>query len=302
VDAAQPPLRPYRPDFIKNAGFGTLAGFFCAMLLVLARERIDRTLRRRGEMAQVLEVPELGAIPSALALGGRNSLALATSRSESPNSFFAEAFNCTATSIASTPQTCKVFLITSPHPRDGKSTVVANLGRALARSGRRGIVVDGDLRQPSLHSIFSCGRSPGLAEMLRGEASIATATVAGDPPVNGSVPALNLIAAGTSNHADWSLLQSAGMEKLLQELRRQYDFVLIDSPPMLQLTDARILARLADAVVLVCRAGKTRPEQVLEAARLLALDGSALVGTILNDWNPKAEDPEYFKGYSSYYN
>src|SRR6202012_3202085 len=108
--------------------------------------------------------PELGAIPTALALGGRNNLALATNRNGSANSFFNEAFNCTATSIASTPQTCKVFLITSPHPRDGKSTVVANLGRALARSGRRGILVDGDLRRPSLHSIFSCGRSPGLAE------------------------------------------------------------------------------------------------------------------------------------------
>jgi succinoglycan biosynthesis transport protein ExoP len=302
VDAAQPPLKPFRPNFLKNAGFGGLAGLVCAMLLVLAKERIDRTLRRRGEMVGVLEVPELGAIPSALALGSRGNLALADGRGETPNSIFAEAFNCAATSIASTPQTCKVFLITSPHPRDGKSTVVANLGRALARSGRRGILIDGDLRRPSLHSIFSCGRSPGLAETLRGEAHVSATTVAGDAAVNGSVPALNLIAAGNSSHADWSLLQSPGMEKLLQDLRKQYDFVLIDSPPMLQLTDARILARLADAVVLVCRAGKTKPEQVMEAARLLELDGSPLVGTILNDWNPKAEDPEYFNGYGSYYN
>jgi capsular exopolysaccharide synthesis family protein len=179
--------------------------------------------------------------------------------------------------------------------------VVANLGRALARSGRRGILVDGDLRQPTLHTIFSCGRSPGLVEILKGEAPISATTVAGDAARNGSIPALNLIPAGDSLHSDWSLLASSRMEKLLQELRRQYDFVLIDSPPMLQLTDARILGRLADAVVLICRAGHTRPEQMLEAARLLAVDGSALFGTILNDWNVKTEDPDYFNSYHSYY-
>jgi polysaccharide biosynthesis transport protein len=301
VDAAQAPLGPYQPNFLKNAGFGSLAGILFATLLVLARERLDRTLRRRGEMMGVLEVPEIGVIPSALAAASGSSLALETTRSGPANSLFTEAFHCTATSIFSSPQTSKIFLITSPHPRAGKSTVVANLGRALARSGRRGILVDGDLRQPTLHTIFSCGRSPGLVEILKGEAPISATTVAGDAARNGSVPALNLIPAGDSLHSDWSLLASSRMEKLLQELRRQYDFVLIDSPPMLQLTDARILGRLADAVVLICRAGHTRPEQMLEAARLLAVDGSALFGTILNDWNVKTEDPDYFNSYHSYY-
>jgi polysaccharide biosynthesis transport protein len=301
ADSARAPIWPYRPNRLLSAGFGSLAGLLCSVLLVLARSRFDGTVRGRGELVSVLEVPELGVIPSAPGDRHRATLALEPALEGPADSLFKEAFNCTATSIFSNPRACKIFLITSPHPREGKSTVAANLARALAKSGRRGILLDGDLRQPTLHSIFVCGRSPGLAEILRAEAPLSAATVIPDIARDESVLPLRLIAAGDSKQTDWSLLQSTRMEALLQELRKQYDFVLIDSPPMLQLTDARILARMADAVVLVCRAGRTRPEQVQEAARLLAVDGSAIFGTILNDWNARTEDPDYLNSYRSYY-
>jgi Mrp family chromosome partitioning ATPase len=91
------------------------------------------------------------------------------------------------------------------------------------------------------------------------------------------------------------------MAEVIAELRRQYDFVLIDSPPMLQLTDARILAKLTDSVLLICRAGHTRADHAAEAARLLWSDGNRLRGTILNDWNVNAEDPSYLRTYRAHY-
>jgi len=322
VDLAQPPIAPFRPNLLKNIGLGILGGVLGSILLVLVRERLDRTLKRRGEMVELLEVPELGVIPSGRkaevvdrmlskqthhtslglnggANGGASRGLIGPSGVRPRQSLFTEAFHCTATSILlSHGQGCEVLLITSPHPRAGKSTVVANLGTALARSGRRGVLVDGDLRRPALHSTFNVQRSPGLAEMLRADVPVATMLEEGVR--DSSVPGLKLITVGDATPADWVLLQSSRMAELLDQLRKDYDFVLIDSPPMLHLTDARIMGQLADAVVLVCRAGYTRADQAVEAARLLSADGTKLMGTILNDWNVKAEDPDYLIAYSQY--
>jgi receptor protein-tyrosine kinase len=168
---------------------------------------------------------------------------------------------------------------------------------ALARWNRRGILVDGDLRRPSLHSSFDIPRSPGLTELLKGDLPVAA--MLNEITRNSSIPGLTLLTSGATS--DWRLLLSHRMAEVIGQLRKDYDFVLIDSPPMLQLTDARILARLADSVVLICRAGQTRADQAVEAAGLLWSDGSRLTGTILNGWNVKAEDPSYLHTYRSHY-
>jgi succinoglycan biosynthesis transport protein ExoP len=322
VDPARAPLAPYRPKVLKTSSIGALCGILSSILLVLVRERLDRTLKTRGDILKVLTVQELGVIPALesrtlsglmgrvtakLGSGNRVGLKLNVSSSgaviqagagDPRSSLFLEAFNCAAISLSvSNWKGCEVFLITSPHPRAGKSTVVANLGMALARWNRRGILVDGDLRRPSLHSLFDIPRSPGLTELLNGDLPIAA--MLNEITRNSPIPGLKLLTVGAAS--DWRLLLSNRMAEVIEQLRKDYDFVLIDSPPMLQLSDARILARLADSVLLICRAGQTRADQAVEAAGLLWSDGSRLTGTILNEWNVKAEDPSYLRTYRSHY-
>ena len=106
---------------------------------------------------------------------------------------------------------------------------------------------------------------------------------------------------GQCDFSDWRLLSSRRMAEVVSELRKEYGFVLIDSPPMLQLSDARVLARLSDSVLLVCRAGQTRADQAAEAVGLLRSDGINVIGTVLNGWDVTSEDPAYLRSYRSYY-
>jgi tyrosine-protein kinase Etk/Wzc len=141
--------------------------------------------------------------------------------------------------------------------------------------------------------------SPGLADILKSNISISEQirSVIRESPV----PGLSLMTAGNCATSDWRLLQLPRMAEVLSQLKKEFDFILVDSPPMLQLTDGRILAKLADSVLLVCRAGHTRADHAIEAARLLSYDGSRLSGTILNVWDVKAEDPSYFRAYHAHY-
>lgn len=325
AEAAEPPQKPYRPSLLINGGLGGLCGVVGSVLLVLIRERLNRTVKRRGEVVEALRLPELGVIPSTRSSATTNVIAptgpeiLSANRSSQSlsglakpsrlyggfrrdrlkTSFFTEAFHCTATSIlASGRNSCNIFLVTSADPRAGKSTVVANLGAALAHAGQRGVVLDGDLRKPSLHSLFAMGQSPGLTDALKSNAPVKT--VLRQVLRKCSVPGLSVLTAGECTAMDWTLLRGSRMSQVLDELRTSHDFVLVDSPPVLQLTDARLLARLVDATVLVFRAGHTRRDRALEAARIILADGCPVCGTILNDWDVKAEDPQHFKDYRSY--
>jgi capsular exopolysaccharide synthesis family protein len=319
VEPASAPVRQYRPNFAQMGAFGVLSGVFAAIFLVLVKERFDTTFRRRGEISSALAVRELGVIPAhrlptvlsvgrsataqkaeGIALNLSPPVQVLQTPSTSMSSPFIEAFESTATSIALTQhKRVNVFLVTSPDPRAGKSTVAAHLGVTLSRSTRRGVLIDGDFRRPFLHEIFGVQQKPGLFEILSGDrppAELIPEVVRESP-----VPGLSLITAGHCMASSWRLFEMPRMADVLAELKKTYDFVLLDSPPLLQLTDSRILAKLADSVLLVCRAGRTRADQASEAARLLCADGSTLAGAILNDWNAKSEDPDYFRAYNCYY-
>jgi succinoglycan biosynthesis transport protein ExoP len=321
VEPARPPERPQRPNLAQIGGFGVLSGLFAAVLLVLTKERLDTTIRRRGEITSALALPEIGVIPAhrfpsllfaKKAAAGQHSNGTALNLSaaaaqtigapvnfDGRESAFTEAFHSAATSIGLMPhKRGDILLVTSPHPRAGKSTVVAHLGAALARGRRRAILIDGDFRRPFLHTIFGLEQKPGLCDVLNSDAPVAEKImeVVRESPVSG----LSVITAGNCNASSWRLFEMPRMADILGELKRTYDFVIIDSPPILHLTDSRILASLADSVLLVCRAGQTRTDQATEAARLLSADGSRLAGAILNDWNATSEDPDYLRVYRYY--
>ena len=199
----------------------------------------------------------------------------------------------------------QVLVITSAEPSEGKSTVASNLGIAVAETGKKVLLIDGDLRKPKLQDIFGVTNERGLSDLLRNH-----------QPVNGSggpdgqirptkVPGLFILTSGPSASLDTRLLHGPQMPELLRRLRVEFETILIDTPPMLQLPDARLMGKMADRVILVVRCGKTSRDAALAAKRRFAEDGTRILGTILNDWNPKSSPNGFhntsYKSFTKHY-
>jgi succinoglycan biosynthesis transport protein ExoP len=316
VDSAEIPNTPYRPNMKSNTLFGAVSGLLLGLGLVLLFESFDRSFKGPGETWSHLRLPELGVIPVGnLGNGNRHarlwgktsfamlsvtddkapqSVELATWRDKS--SVIAESFRGTLTSILSGAHATRprVILVTSAGRGEGKTTIVSNLGIALAEINQRVLLIDGDMRKPRLNNVFSLPNDWGLSDVLREKNSLS------DCPLEAfakrtEMPELSVLTSGpgTSNIAN--LLYSSRMLELLQRLRNEFDTILIDTPPMLDIADARILGRVADGVILVFRAGHTSREAALAAKRRLTEDGIVVLGTILNGW-----DFKHMSGYGTY--
>ena len=202
-------------------------------------------------------------------------------------SVLAESFRATLTSILFTGENGdrpRVIVLTSAGPSEGKTTVASNLALALADTGSPVLLIDGDLRKGRLHEIFQVSNAWGLSDVLAGSDL---------PPDRTSAyfetryPRLSLLPSGPTPVSISILLHSPRTREFLQHAREEFHTVLIDSPPMLNMADARVLAKLADGVVLVVRSAQTTRESAAAAAERLADDGSRLLGAILNEWDPR---------------
>ena len=318
VDAATEPKVPISPRRSVATVVGLLLGLLGGLGFAFFRDRTANVFRVPGEAERHLHVHELGVIPSAT-LGRRRqflpvrrakhtSLSL-TIEGQPPAlvcwdatfSVVAEAYRNTTHSIllaGNARRQSRVYVITSPNAGEGKTTVATNLGVALSKSKLRVALVDGDLRKPGLHKNLLVENSCGLRNILREEVDAATA------PLNEFckqtvIPNLSIIPAGTGKEEVVELLHSGAANGLLKRLAREFDVVLIDTPPMLHMADARILASQTDGVILVFRAGLTGRDQAAVACDLFENDQVPVVGTILNDFNPAREGKSGY--YQSYY-
>jgi receptor protein-tyrosine kinase len=216
----------------------------------------------------------------------------------------AEAIRATMTSIMMARQNGvapKILLLTSPSPQEGKSTVISNLGIALAEVGQRVLLIDGDMRLPRLHAIFDVPNTFGLSDILN-EAKPLDSEWNDALVRKTSIPGLHVIPAGPARTNLSRLLYSPRMRELRDCVRQIYDFVLIDSAPVLTVPDARILAFSADAVILVMQAHKTSSASALAAVARFEEDGTSILGTILNDWNPKIAGNQHYRSYVAHNN
>jgi capsular exopolysaccharide synthesis family protein len=219
-------------------------------------------------------------------------------------SILAESFRSALISILFTGENGsrpKVLVLTSSGPAEGKSTVVSNLGIAIAEVGQKVLIIDADMRKPRMHNIFGMTNERGLSDILRQRI-----TLNGDPSLSGliretEIPNLFVLPSGSSTSTATNLLYGNYMPELLRHLRAEFETILIDTPPMLQIPDARVLGRLADQVILVIRAGKTTRDAAVAARHRFSEDGTKLMGTILNDWNPKHSPTGYYGYYNGYY-
>jgi capsular exopolysaccharide synthesis family protein len=176
----------------------------------------------------------------------------------------------------------KVVLITSSAAQEGKTTVASNLAIALARAGKKVLLVDGDLRKPGLHQKFSLPNMIGLGNLLQSGCDVTDAQFA---LLQTSVNRLSVLPSGSFTAAPADLLFQPNLQSLMNTYRENFDMILIDSPPLVGLPDARLLGRVADGVVLVARANKTPRSAIVTACQRLGLDHSRVLGVVLNDWD-----------------
>jgi succinoglycan biosynthesis transport protein ExoP len=317
VDTAEIPKTPYKPNMRNNMLFGGVSGLLAGLSLVLLFESFDRSFKSPGELSLHLRLPELGVIPAGNLSNGNGharvwghqafpslsatpewkasqNVELATWRDKS--SIIAESFRGALTSILSSSYATRprVILVTSAGRGEGKTTIVSNLGIALAEINQRVLLIDGDMRKPRLNNVFSLPNDWGLSDVLRETNSLS------DCPLEAfakrtQMPQLSVLTSGPGTNNIANLLYSSRMLELLQRLRNEFDTILIDTPPMLDIADARILGKMADAVILVFRAGHTSRDSALAAKRRLTEDGIAVLGTILNAW-----DFKHMSGYGAY--
>jgi polysaccharide biosynthesis transport protein len=303
VDPASVPRTPFSPNFRMNSAIGLFAGLFLSIVLVTVLERADRAIRQPGDIKLWTDMLELGVIPTnspatrrPSADGFIESLAF-----QSNPSTAAEAFRSVLTSILFGGQATelpRVLVFTSANAGEGKTTVTSNIAVAAAEIRMRVLLIDADLRRPRMHDIFGLDNSRGLSDILRGPAD--EVDLSGQIK-NTDVTNLSVITAGSSSHSAGHLLYSPMWGALLDKCRSKYDMILIDTPPMLQMTDARVAARFADSVILVGRSGETTRDAMVAAKERLFEDGIPVLGAVLNVWDPKTSPGGYYGYYSSSY-
>jgi succinoglycan biosynthesis transport protein ExoP len=305
VEAATAPEEPYKPKPVLNISFGTLFGIVLAGGIVFLRERMDRSIKSPGVSRRMFNAPELGVIPNlgsngnllpsangrvsqGLVLNGDHedvSTALATW--QSGPAFITESFRGTLASILrnqASAKSQKMILITSPGPAEGKTTVVQNLGIALAESGRKVLLVDADFRRPHLHRKFSLPNEWGLIDVLCDDTPLSQYSTEQLGVFTG-FPGLSILPNRITQHNVSKALYSPRLRSILETLANRYDMVIVDAPPILSVADTRIVASLTDALILVLRSGVTQREAAMEAYQLIQEDGLALLGTVLTDYD-----------------
>ncbi|MGD2144615.1 MAG: polysaccharide biosynthesis tyrosine autokinase [Anaerolineae bacterium] len=285
TETATVPTEPVRPRTLVNTGLAALTGALLAVGVAFLLEYLDDTIKTPNDVSWALGLSTVGAIDRLES--GAQELVMATD----PLSPTAEAFRVLQANIrfstAGADGQMGTLLVTSPGPMEGKSITVANLGVAMAQAGLEVVVVDADLRRPRLHELLGVDPRPaGLVGALLEESTVdrlqpahvegLTVLPAGEPPPNPAVTA-----------------GSPRMQKLLDELAQTADAVLIDSPPVLPVADAAVLAQAVNGVLLVLEAGKTRRQAARRAAGSLRQVGANLVGVVLNAV-PTANESYYY--------
>ncbi|MDP4176986.1 MAG: CpsD/CapB family tyrosine-protein kinase [Bacillota bacterium] len=215
---------------------------------------------------------------------------------DNPKSRVAEAFRTLRTNIqfSSLDNNLKSILITSTAPSEGKSTVIINLGLAMAQSGKKVLIIDCDLRKPSIHKKLSIPNTKGLTSILIGDVKIEDCIT----PL--SVNNLSVLSCGATPPNPSELLGTKKMKQLIEELEGMFDVVLIDSPPVIAVTDAQIISTFAKGVILVSAYGQTEKGAIINAKNLLDKVGANIIGVVMN--KIPEESHGYGYGYGRYYN
>lgn len=274
--------------------FAAVFGLFAGAVAAYLWDCLDGTIREPSEAEKYSELPLLGLIPEQRKLYTPEQLCtLSRADLRSP---MAEAFRCVGAFIqfsSSSARPPKVVLVTSPGKGEGKSTISSNTAIVLTRHLGRGVIIDADFRRPNLHRKFQADNYTGLSNFLAGGMKFHEGLIK-----KTSVEELDIITSGPASHLSPSeLLGSERMRRMLHALNGLYNFILIDSTPVMGMSESMYLSSLADGVIMVARPGQTGREALIESARLLRRANARLLGVVLNGVR---EDCLRYGRYSNY--
>ena len=298
LDMADIPPFPSQPRTRFNVAVGMGLGFVLGLGLALLLEAMDTNLKTMADIEHGLQLPLLAAIPKVDAdhLSPLQFIEHATTPGASEWSKIAEALRGMRTSIllSSPGAPPKVIMLASTRPGEGKTSIAALTAIALGLNGSKVLLVDGDLRRPAIHLRFRMGKGLGLSSVLSGKAALKEA-IAEWP----NLPNLHILPSGPVPPLPSELLGSKQMEDLFAEARAQYDFVLLDTPPVLVVTDATVMGRIVDAAILIVRYGAVQRQVARRCVDLLDRSGAHLLGVVVNAVDYRA--PEYSDYYGRRY-
>lgn len=297
VRQASVPRGPFSPTPIRNAAVALVLGLILGVAIAFLVEYADDSVKDKEQLERVSPgLPVLGLIPALPAWKDREQ-AHVVSVTE-PDSPAAEAYRTlrTAVQFLGVERPARTIQVTSADAGEGKTTTIANLAIALARTGQEVVAICCDLRRPRLHEFFGLTNETGLTSVLMGECAINAAI----QPVPG-VDRLAVLASGPRPPNPSELLSWARTADLLKALKSEGRFVLIDSPPVLPVTDALVIGRYVDTTLLVCSAGTTNRKNLARAVELLRQVNSPVMGTVLNGVDAKDGygDGRYYRTYGA---
>jgi succinoglycan biosynthesis transport protein ExoP len=285
VDTAKPGLRPVRPNKPLNIALGIIIGLVVGVGLAFFIEYLDTSVKTIDDVERSLGSPVLGVIPQNVGI-------LLHEGAESPH---AEAYRVLRTNLLFSRKDDKLntVAVVSAGAGEGKSTTVFNLAAVFAQSGQRVIVVDSDLRRPTLHKMLRVTNNIGLTNYLLKQNTLEEVIQ------TTSLPTLDFMASGKLPSSSLGILSSAQMRDLITELKQHYDFVFFDSPPVMGVSDASILASEVDMTVQVIQYRRYPQPMNIRAKQMIEKVGGNLAGIVLNNINMSQDESYYY--YSGYY-
>ncbi len=288
---ALPPDAPIKPRPVLNAALAAVVGLMLAAGIVFLIEFLDDTLRDPQEITRKWGIPILGMITRYKS----NGSPLITIKQ--PRAPVSEAFRSLRTNLefAAVDSPLKTILVTSASPQDGKTTVAANLACVIAQGKRSVVLVDADLRRPQIHKQFQLMNRLGLTNKLIQPKGQLYGSLQ-----NTELPALKVITSGSLPPDPSELLGSIKMQELMSSLKDQFDFLIIDTPPVLMVTDAVVLAPRVDGVIIVVKPSVTKRGELHHVIEQMKQVNARVLGVVLNDVDVGRARYYYYRQYSSY--
>ncbi len=284
IDRARPNRNPVSPRVRPTLLLGLLLGLFAGLGMALLVESLDTTVKGPKDVEQLTDLPVLGIIPRIEIRysngGGEWTLSSPEFPDEARESY--QKLYTTLRLIQSARRPLRTLLFTSPGPGEGKSVTAANTALTFAQMGYRVCVVESDLRRPRVHDMFDVPMEPGLTNHLAGMSSL-------DEVIYSHEEGVDILPSGFLPDVPLRILESSRIRELIQTLTERYDLVIMDSPPILVVSDAVMLSGLVDGVILVVRSGKTHRESLYDARRVLEQQHAPVLGVVLNDLSKREQ-------------
>ena len=297
IDKAEVPRYPIKPKKKMNLLLAMVVGLTLGIGFAFFLEYLDNTIKLSEEVKSQLRIPYLGLVPAYTTNGDFDGIAPDLVTVHSPKSTASESFRGIRTSIlfTSADHSPQVVLISSAGPEEGKTACVSNLAVAMAQSGSRVVLLDCDMRRPRVHQIFEIPRDSGISSFLVGTDELKE--VVRRTPIKD----LDVIASGPIPPNPSEILGSKKMKALIEALRKDYDRILIDTPPITAVTDTSVLAPLSDGVILIVRAGVTPKPLIQTGLGQLQSVNARLLGAVLNGVQTGRDSYYYYQYYYYYY-